>query len=69
MSDGRKMTSRIPCTPEVHQALKDMATGAEVTFDELLRQLIKDKQVKIEERSSAFQWGLDNRGKIEKDGE
>lgn len=59
------MTSRIPVTPEVHKTLKDMALGAEVTFDELLRQFIKEKGVDIKNRSDAFKWGLDNRGSIE----
>jgi len=33
---SRRVTSRIPVTPEVHQRLRDFASGLDATFDETL---------------------------------
>ena len=58
------MTARIPVTPEVHQTLKDMANGAEVTFDDLLRHLMDQTGIEVSRRDKAFKWGMDHKGQI-----
>lgn len=35
--DGRKMTARIPCTPEVQKTLREFSLGIDMTYDEVLR--------------------------------
>jgi hypothetical protein len=42
MSDKTRMTSRIPCTPEVQHFMKEYANGLGVTYDEALRFLVRD---------------------------
>lgn len=38
--EGRKMTSRVPVTPETHTELQDFAYGLGVTFDDAIRVLL-----------------------------
>jgi hypothetical protein len=42
MSEKTRMTSRIPCTPEVQHFMKEYANGLGVTYDEALRFLVRD---------------------------
>lgn len=65
MSEGRKMTARIPVTPEIHQAYKDMSHAAGVTFDDLLRFLASENGISIESREDTLGWGLKMRDRLD----
>ena len=66
MSKGRKMTARIPCTPEVHQALRDITHAAGVTFDDLFRFWLNEKGIAIDNREATLKQGLEWRDMLQK---
>ena len=43
MSEGRQMTSRIPCAPETHRRLQGYSTALGATFDDTLNYLLDSK--------------------------
>jgi hypothetical protein len=41
MSNGKKKSARIPCSPEIQQALRDFSNGLGLNYDEALRFMLE----------------------------
>ncbi len=55
-----RLTSRIPVTPEVHQRLRDFASGLDATYDEALDYILDI----LTEGSNPMLKGLEHRPKF-----
>lgn len=64
MTKGRKMTARIPVSPEVHEMYKDMTQASGLTFDELLLYFAEQEGAAINQREQNFAWGLRMKDKL-----
>lgn len=60
----RRQSARIPVSPELHTALKDMAYPTNMTFEQLLRYLLEMNGISSLKRGDAIKWGVDNQDSI-----
>lgn len=58
MKDGRKMTARIPVSPEVHEIYKDITQGSGVTFDDILLYFAEQSGAELNKREKNFSLGI-----------
>jgi hypothetical protein len=66
MTKGKKMDARISCTTEVRDALREVCKGANVDYDDVLRDYLSKLGVDPSNPVQALRRGLDLRGSIPK---
>jgi hypothetical protein len=66
MKKGKKMDARISCTTQVRDALREVCKGANVDYDDVLRDYLNKLGVDPSNPVQALRRGLDLRGSIPK---